>query len=71
MFEAKLLLSKGSHSPRDQEIDVTLAKFTVQRVYIRKEMKHDSGITPVEPFDDGRNDRTCEKVGGSDPQFSG
>src|SRR5262249_32623127 len=69
VFEAKYLIRKEAQSACDQDIDLTLAQFTVQCVRFRNEMKRDSRITLGEPLDDGRNEGAGEKGAASDPHF--
>ena len=53
-FDAKLLICDRAECPCDQEINVTLAQLTVQRVVSSgHEMKHDTRIALGEPIDDG------------------
>ena len=71
-FEIQSLVCNGAKSPYDQEIDVTLAQFAVQRLHISgHEMKHDARIAPGEPIDHGRNKARGQKGGASDPHFPG
>src|SRR5262249_1200178 len=71
-FEFKFLVSKAVRSPCNQEIDITLAQFTVQfvRFLRRDEMKRDARITRAEPLDDGRNEDFGVIGGASDPHFA-
>jgi hypothetical protein len=55
---------------RDQEIDVTFAKFTVHRFCKRgNEVKHDARIAPREPIDDRKAKARCQQGIASDSNF--
>jgi hypothetical protein len=70
-FELKPLVDGGAPSRCDQEIDVTLTQFAMQRLRISgDEVKHDSRILLRKPLDHGRNKASSENVTASNSHFS-
>src|SRR5439155_26963881 len=69
-FETQSLVSNRASAPYDHEIDVTIARFAMQRLDISgHEMEYDARIAPSEPIDESRNEACGQKGGASDPHF--